>query len=89
MLALISPTSGGHSVDIVRSRTRATELFLRCGPALGTEGGILCFIMKSEGGKSRALLQPIGIPSLVFARLHKGILSWLRELNSTLAGEAG
>jgi hypothetical protein len=26
-LALTSPTSGGHSVDIVRSRTKAKELF--------------------------------------------------------------
>jgi hypothetical protein len=26
-LALTSPTSGGRSVDIVRSRTKATELF--------------------------------------------------------------
>jgi hypothetical protein len=25
-LAVTSPTSGGHSVDIVRSRTKATEL---------------------------------------------------------------
>jgi hypothetical protein len=27
-LALTSPTSGGHSVGIVRSRTKATELFI-------------------------------------------------------------
>jgi hypothetical protein len=27
-LALTSPTSGGHSVSIVRSQTRATEFFL-------------------------------------------------------------
>jgi hypothetical protein len=31
-LALISPTSGGRSVGIVRSRTQATEFFFFFGP---------------------------------------------------------
>jgi hypothetical protein len=31
-LAITSPTSGGRSVGIVRSRTQTMEVFFRCGP---------------------------------------------------------
>ena len=30
-LALTSPTGGGHSVGVVRSRTKATEKIMLCG----------------------------------------------------------
>ena len=40
-LALTSPTGGGRSVGIVRSRTKATEFSLVCVSSIGERGGVV------------------------------------------------
>jgi len=43
-LALTSPTGGGHSVGIVRSRTKATEFSLVLYPPFFSLQNAVCFI---------------------------------------------
>jgi hypothetical protein len=50
-LALTSPTNGGRSVGIVRSRTQATEFI--CSHPVGSDSAYIIYVERNEYSLSR------------------------------------